>query len=230
VVFRRDLRGIVFFLSTRPRSGRRADCRQSPAATHWSESFALHVVFGAAALVTPTRAGPDERAFAVEVLHALQPAAVFWALARVICAYLDYLRSCKVIITTGDGTVIQAEGMSRSDVERLIEQIRGTIAKKTASEEAVPANCEQDVRSTCPPDSVDAGKDDGQGCSTINCGQRSQHTERCLNGVIPYSEGSLPGRSTRSSPTPKTPSQRGSNSASPGTPGESCGRRPAPSP
>jgi hypothetical protein len=75
---------------------------------------------------TPTRAGgPTNAAIAVEVLHALQPAALFWALARVICAYLDYLRSRKVIITTRDSTVIHAEGLSRSDVERLIARTRG---------------------------------------------------------------------------------------------------------
>jgi hypothetical protein len=65
------------------------------------------------------------------------PSSVFFgALASVICAFLKNRRSRKVIITT-DNAVIQAEGLSQSDLERLLPVTRSMIAIETARDTTV---------------------------------------------------------------------------------------------
>ena len=62
--------------------------------------------------------------------------AIIPSLAMVICVFLKNRRSRKVIITTHDDTVIHAEGLSQSEVERLIAQTTSLIAIETAGEKS----------------------------------------------------------------------------------------------
>lgn len=55
--------------------------------------------------------------------------AAFWAsVATVIVAFINSRRSRKVIITTKDGMVIHAEGLTSTELEKLLEKAQSLTA------------------------------------------------------------------------------------------------------
>lgn len=64
----------------------------------------------------------------VEIVHAIGNAAVWGALATVIVAFINSRRGRKVIITTKDNTVVHAEGLSPTELERVLEHAKGLSA------------------------------------------------------------------------------------------------------
>lgn len=57
----------------------------------------------------------------VEIVQAVGSAAMWGALATVVVAYINSRRGRKVIITTKDNTVVHAEGLSVTELERVLE-------------------------------------------------------------------------------------------------------------
>ena len=55
-------------------------------------------------------------------------AAMWGALAAVIVAFIKSRRGRKVIITTNDNTVVHAEGLSMSELERVLEHTKSLTA------------------------------------------------------------------------------------------------------
>ena len=55
--------------------------------------------------------------------------AAFWAsLATVVVAFINSRRGRKIIITTKEGTVVHAEGLSPSELETVLERARNLTA------------------------------------------------------------------------------------------------------
>jgi hypothetical protein len=79
----------------------------------------------------PSLGAPLNSGFGIDI-HTLEAPAFYSALATVICAFLRNRRSRKVIITTRENTVIHAEGLSQSDLERVIAQTKSMMAIETA--------------------------------------------------------------------------------------------------
>lgn len=64
----------------------------------------------------------------LEIVQAVGNAA-FWASpATVVVAFINSRRSRKVIITTKDGTVVHAEGLTQGELEKVLEQARNFTA------------------------------------------------------------------------------------------------------
>lgn len=66
-----------------------------------------------------------------EVLELLPSAAMWGALATVICAFLKARHSRKVIITRADRTIIHAEGLTPAELERLLPLAQSITAIDT---------------------------------------------------------------------------------------------------
>lgn len=81
--------------------------------------------------LTPPVGVPMNASFTIELLHTVQSPAFCTAVSAVICAFLKYRASRKVIITTHDNKVIHAEGLSQSDLERVIENTKSIAAIET---------------------------------------------------------------------------------------------------
>lgn len=59
---------------------------------------------------------------ALEIVQAIGNAAMWGALATVLVAYIGSRRGRKVIITTKDGAVVHAEGLSQSELNAVLEK------------------------------------------------------------------------------------------------------------
>ena len=62
------------------------------------------------------------------VFEVLQSAAMWGALATVIIAFINRRRGRKVIITTKDGIVVHAEGLSTKEIEKVIGEAKSLAA------------------------------------------------------------------------------------------------------
>ena len=71
--------------------------------------------------------------FIVEIFQGSAP----WAasLAAVVCAYLKNMRSRKVIITKNDNTVVHCEGLSQSEIERVLLHTKSLTVIETLKDE-----------------------------------------------------------------------------------------------
>ena len=58
----------------------------------------------------------------LEIIQAVGNVAMWGSLATVIVAYIKSRRGRKVIITTKDGTIVHAEGLSHSELNDLLEK------------------------------------------------------------------------------------------------------------
>ena len=72
------------------------------------------------------------------VIEILQTAAMWGALATVICAFLKNRRSRKVIITMNDNTIVHAEGLSPKELEKVLTQARNLSAIETKKDAEPP--------------------------------------------------------------------------------------------
>lgn len=72
------------------------------------------------------------------IFDILQNAAMWGALAAVVVAFINRRRGRKVVITTKDGAVVQAEGLSPSELEKVLTQAKSLVAIDTnnAADEA----------------------------------------------------------------------------------------------
>jgi hypothetical protein len=73
----------------------------------------------------PRAGGPMASGHVFEVL---QSAAMWGALATVIVAFINRRRGRKVIITTKDGMVVHAEGLSTKEIEKVIGEAKSLTA------------------------------------------------------------------------------------------------------
>lgn len=64
----------------------------------------------------------------LELVQAVGNAAFWASIAAVVVAFINSRRSRKVIITTKDGTVVHAEGLSQKELEKVLEQARDLTA------------------------------------------------------------------------------------------------------
>ncbi|QNP40206.1 effector-associated constant component EACC1 [Lysobacter solisilvae (ex Woo and Kim 2020)] len=70
-----------------------------------------------------TRAGvPMASAGIVEIVQAVGAASMWGGLAAVLVAYIKSRSGRKVIITTKDNTVVHAEGLTASELERVLDK------------------------------------------------------------------------------------------------------------
>lgn len=67
----------------------------------------------------------------LELVHVIGNAAFWASLASVVVAFINSRRSRKVSITTKDGTVVHAEGLSQKELEKVLEQARNLTAIDT---------------------------------------------------------------------------------------------------
>ncbi len=68
------------------------------------------------------------------VIEILQSAAMWGGLASVIIAYLKVSHGRKVIITTKDDKVIQAEGLTHKELEQMLQYAKNLTAIETKSD------------------------------------------------------------------------------------------------
>ena len=64
----------------------------------------------------------------LELVQAVGNAAFWASLATVLVAFINSRRGRKVIITTKDGTVVHAEGLSPKELERVLEHAKNLTA------------------------------------------------------------------------------------------------------
>ena len=64
----------------------------------------------------------------LELVQAVGNAAFWASLATVIVAFINSRRSRKVIITTKDGTVVHAEGLSPPELEQVLQRAQSLTA------------------------------------------------------------------------------------------------------
>lgn len=67
----------------------------------------------------------------LELVHAVGNAAFWASLATVVVAFINSRRSRKVIITTKDGTVVHAEGLSPKELEQVLQKAQNLTAFDT---------------------------------------------------------------------------------------------------
>lgn len=64
----------------------------------------------------------------LELVQAVGNAAFWASLATVVVAYINSRRGRKVIITTKDGTVVHAEGLSPPELEQILQRAQNLTA------------------------------------------------------------------------------------------------------
>lgn len=74
----------------------------------------------------------------IEILQVVGDAAIWGSLAAVIMAFIKSRNGRKVSVTTKEGTVIQAEGLSAKELEKLLEQAQSMMAIDTNKASASP--------------------------------------------------------------------------------------------
>lgn len=79
-------------------------------------------------------ASPDT----LEIIKVLGSATFWPALATVVVAFINRKKDRKVIITTKENTVVHVEGMSTSEIERILQQARNITAIDTSKNEENP--------------------------------------------------------------------------------------------
>ncbi len=75
----------------------------------------------------------------LEIVQALGNAALWASVATVLVAFINSRRGRKVIITTKDGTVVHAEGLSLEELEKVLERAQNlTAIDSNKSSETAP--------------------------------------------------------------------------------------------
>ena len=69
-----------------------------------------------------------------EVIEVLQSAAMWGGLASVIVAFLKVSHGRKIIITSNDNKVIYAAGLTRKELERVLDDVKNLTAIETKSD------------------------------------------------------------------------------------------------
>jgi len=69
------------------------------------------------------------------VFELVQSSAICGALATVICTFINFKKGRKVIITSNSGLVVHCEGLSVSEVQKVIESAESLIAIDTKANE-----------------------------------------------------------------------------------------------
>ena len=64
----------------------------------------------------------------IELLKAIGGLSVLPSLATIVCAWLKNKRSRKVMITLENNTIIQTEGLSETEIAKLLENAKGLSA------------------------------------------------------------------------------------------------------
>jgi hypothetical protein len=72
---------------------------------------------------------------ASEVIEVLLSPYIWGALSTIIVAFLKYRNSRKVIITTKDGQIIQAEGLNQEELEGILKHAKSLALIETKSDE-----------------------------------------------------------------------------------------------
>jgi hypothetical protein len=62
------------------------------------------------------------------VVEIIQSTAMWGALATVVVAFINSRRARKVIITTKEGTVVHAEGLSPNELQKVLEEAKNLTA------------------------------------------------------------------------------------------------------
>lgn len=70
----------------------------------------------------------------LEIMKVIGSATLWPAVAAVVIAFINRNRNRKVIVTTNDNEIIHLEGMSTSEVERLLEKAQSITAIATHAE------------------------------------------------------------------------------------------------
>jgi hypothetical protein len=82
-----------------------------------------------------TRSGvPMASSETLEIIKVIGSATFWPSLAMVIVAFLSRNRSRKVVITTANNKVVQAEGMSQKELETVLEKAVSLMAVETKPE------------------------------------------------------------------------------------------------
>lgn len=76
----------------------------------------------------------------LEIVQAVGNAAFWASLATVLVAFINSRRGRKVIITTKEGTVVHAEGLSLKELEQVLERAQNlTAIDPNKTSEATPS-------------------------------------------------------------------------------------------